>query len=132
MRVLVCGGRDYNDYDRVVSELDDIAMEYSIYHKPDTLENWLPTDITIIHGGATGADTLADVWATHNYCPVEVYKADWKQYGKSAGHIRNKEMLDKGKPDVVIAFPGGRGTANMIEQATKAGVKVIVVPVSSS
>jgi UDP-N-acetylmuramoylalanine-D-glutamate ligase len=59
--------------------------------------------------------------------PVETYEADWDTHGKAAGPIRNKRMLDEGKPDLVVAFPGGRGTANMISQARKAGVEVIEV-----
>jgi UDP-N-acetylmuramoylalanine-D-glutamate ligase len=58
---------------------------------------------------------------------LEVYPADWKLHGKSAGHIRNQQMLDESKPDIVIAFPGGRGTANMIKRAKKAGVEVFQV-----
>ena len=109
MKILVCGGRDYSDWD----SLDVILCA----HKP-TL---------IIHGGARGADSLAGWWARCRLVPVRVFPADWSKYGKAAGIIRNKQMLDEGKPDLVIAFPGGRGTANMIEQAKAAGVRVIAL-----
>ena len=66
-------------------------------------------------------------WAKEIDIPCWGFPADWNSYGKAAGPIRNKQMLDEGKPDVVIAFPGGTGTANMIMQATKAGVKVVKV-----
>ena len=48
---------------------------------------------------------------------VEEFKADWDKFGRAAGPIRNAQMLREGKPDLVVAFPGGRGTANMVAQA---------------
>lgn len=113
MRVLVCGGRDFTDKDLMFDFLDKHEADYGPY--------------TVIQGGARGADALAKEWANDLNLPVEEYKADWLLYGKAAGPIRNKQMLDEGKPDLVIAFPGGRGTQNMIQQAIKAGVKVITV-----
>lgn len=120
MKVLVCGGRDYNDYDRMRSVLDSICDEFGLWDEG----RLVPKDITIIHGGARGADRLADQWAVTNWVPIKEYKADWAKYGKSAGHRRNQEMLDKAKPDLVIAFPGGRGTADMVRRAKQAGVEV--------
>lgn len=80
-----------------------------------------------MQGGAKGVDTFAREWAvTYPAIKRWVAKADWDRYGKSAGPIRNKRMLDWG-PDLVVAFPGGKGTANMIKQAEDAGVKVIKV-----
>lgn len=110
MRVLVCGGRDFLNWRLVEYTLDSL------------------TDVScIIEGGATGADKYAAHWAGLCGIPVETYRADWNTQGKAAGPIRNKRMLDEGKPDLVVAFPGGRGTANMVAQARKAGVKVVEV-----
>ena len=85
----------------------------------------------IIEGGAKGADTLAWKWARHFLGKGSEYsvqfRARWDMHGKAAGPIRNKQMLDEGKPDLVISFPGGRGTANMIKQAKAAGVEVMEV-----
>jgi hypothetical protein len=103
IKVLVCGGRDYNEKETVFDFLDHINAKYHI--------------ICIIHGAARGADTLAGEWATTRNILVEAYPADWNKYGKSAGPIRNRQMLVEGKPDAVIAFPGGKGTENMIRQA---------------
>lgn len=125
MRILVCGGRDYNNYTKVSEVLNRLCIEHSKEFNPD--DNWLPTDITIISGKARGADTLAADFAVVNFCVLEEYPADWKTYGKSAGHIRNKQMLEEGKPDLVVAFPGGRGTENMVSIAEKAGVPVIKI-----
>lgn len=108
IRVLVCGGREYNDATAVYSVLDTLSPQIE----------------TIVCGGAAGADTLALQWVEQREMRCEVYLADWRKYGKAAGAIRNKQMLEQGKPDLVIAFPGGKGTANMIRQAKKAGVRV--------
>lgn len=110
MRVLVCGGRDYADQPKVFDELARLHAD-----KPITL---------LIEGGARGADFLAAQWAHLNGVPRESYPADWSK-GRAAGPIRNKRMLDEGKPDLVVAFPGGRGTANMIEQARRANVRIL-------
>jgi hypothetical protein len=113
MRVLVCGGRDYGGADTVNVELGRLHREHGI--------------ACIIEGGARGADTLARQFAEAAGIPVETYAADWKGQRRAAGPIRNKRMLDEGKPDLVVAFPGGRGTANMVGQARKAGVRVLEI-----
>jgi hypothetical protein len=106
-RALVCGGRDFDDYGFVREVLD--------YYAPTV----------VIHGAARGADSLAHRWARNTYTPVESYPADWKRDGKAAGPIRNAKMLAEGKPDLVIAFPGGNGTAHMVKIAKAKGVQVI-------
>ena len=111
MRILVCGGRDYADQDTVFATLDNVVEIFG--------------EITgVIHGAAKGADSLAGKWANDRNIAELKYPADWAKYGKRAGYLRNQEMLDKGKPDFVVAFPGGRGTAMMVDIATKAGVSV--------
>jgi YspA, cpYpsA-related SLOG family len=114
MRVLVCGGRDYG---RTVAERN------ALYEAISALR---PT--AIIHGGASGADSVADAWGMA-YLPAEthIYAADWAKHGRAAGPIRNQQMIDEGKPDVVLAAPGGRGTADMVRRAKDAGIEVIEV-----
>lgn len=110
MRVLVCGGRDYRQPQRVydaLSSLDGVSL--------------------VIEGGARGADCFAAEWADKTETPHQQFVADWKAHGRAAGPIRNKRMLDEGKPDLVLAFPGGRGTANMMRQARDRGVRVVEV-----
>jgi hypothetical protein len=111
--VLVCGGRDYRDEQRVNEVLNKIQRTSVIC--------WL------IQGGARGADTLAYTWGLRNHVRLRTFPADWATFGKAAGFIRNKAMLDEGKPDLVVAFPGGPGTRNMVELARAAGVYVIEV-----
>ena len=60
---------------------------------------------------------------------VEEYPADWKKYGKSAGPLRNQRMIDEGKPDLVVAFPGGVGTADMISRAKAYNISVLYASV---
>lgn len=81
----------------------------------------------IIEGGAHGADHLAHAWAAERRVAHEQYAADWENQGSFAGPARNKRMLDEGKPDLVIAFPGGRGTADMVKKARRAGVQVVEI-----
>ena len=81
----------------------------------------------VIAGGARGADTIAAEWAKARDIPCEVYMADWDGLGPKAGPIRNQRMLDEGKPDLVVAFPGGRDTADMMRRARSAGVEVVEI-----
>jgi UDP-glucose 4-epimerase len=113
MRVLVCGGRNYLDSRRVYSVLDKLHTEAGIDH--------------IINGGANGADMLSSDWAAMHGVKGTIYMADWENYGTMAGPLRNQLMLDQGEPDVVIAFAGGRGTADMVKKARRAGVEVIEI-----
>lgn len=111
MRVLVCGGRDYSDRQTVFDYLDGLHLLHTI-----TL---------LIHGGARGADWLAGQWGQDRSVPVTVFAADWFNHGKAAGPLRNAKMLAEGKPDLVVAFPGGRGTTDMVRKANAAGVRVV-------
>jgi predicted Rossmann-fold nucleotide-binding protein len=114
VRVLVCGGRDYSDYTQFAICLTAIHQSRGIKE--------------VIHGGARGADTLAGNWASARGIPTLVYHADWEKYGRRAGPLRNEQMLKEGKPDLVVAFPGGRGTAHMVRISTEAGVPVFKAP----
>lgn len=113
MRVLVCGGREFSDMLKMTSVLFRPVRDKEYTH--------------LICGGAAGADSLAIKFAEICSIPITVYYANWLEQGKSAGPKRNQKMLDEGKPDLVIAFPGGRGTADMVRRAEKAGIKVIKV-----
>lgn len=120
--MLVCGGRDYANRERVFEVLDDVHAHGLITR--------------IVHGGAgkklrdgtvLGADRLAEAWADERRITSQTYPADWDTYGNSAGPRRNAEMLTLESPDLVIAFPGGRGTADMVQRAINADVNVKMV-----
>lgn len=113
MRVLVCGGRNYSDQQAVYDALDEL-------HRVRKFE-------LVIAGGARGADTLAEQWAKDRAIPTKIYQADWETLGRKAGPIRNQRMLDEGLPQLVIAFPGGRGTADMTSRAREAAVETILI-----
>ena len=110
MRVLVYGGRDFTKQNLGFRALDKLHAEFGF-----TL---------VIDGVARGADTIGYNWAQKEGLPSERYPAQWDKYGRSAGPIRNKQMLDEGKPDIAVAFPGGTGTSNMTKQLLEAGVLV--------
>ena len=126
MRVLVCGGRDFTDYPFFRDKMEEIALARFARMDADEYGNFL-YKVTIISGGAKGADSLAADWAAVNWSGYEEYRADWNKHGKAAGPIRNQKMLDEGKPDLVIAFLGGNGTNDMINRAKKADIEVIEV-----
>jgi hypothetical protein len=138
-RVLVCGGRDYDDDQRIHEVLSDIT-------NPVHGGNF---SFELVCGMARGADMRSRAWAKDHGLVVHEFPADWndlshpdavirtfphngKQYDAMAGNRRNKRMLDEGKPNLVIAFPGGKGTANMVKLAKEAGVKVIEIEAISS
>lgn len=122
MRVLVTGGRDYRDRDRVFAELD---ARYRAARR----------DFVVIQGGATGADALAREWAYVRgaegwHLRMLNFPADWTKHGRAAGPLRNAQMIAEGLPDLVLAFPGGRGTADMVRKAMAAGIEVRKVSAS--
>lgn len=87
--------------------------------------------ITVIHGGARGADQIAGEFAEFYHCAVEEYPAQWQTYGKRAGFVRNRQMLEEGKPEIVLAFYSGsersKGTAMMVDISRQAGVEVVEI-----
>jgi hypothetical protein len=111
-KVLVCGGRDFND----VARLRECLDAFHVHLGPITV---------LIHGAAKGADSLAGDWARSKSIEERAYPADWKKHGRKAGPLRNQQMLDAEKPDLVMAFPGGRGTAHMVRIAQEQGFRVI-------
>lgn len=126
-RLLVCGGRDYGY--RKTPEGKKVRYEPEIAF----LERYLDTfaahirattgrSILVIEGGATGADEFAREWAQARGLEYRTFPADWKKYNKAAGYVRNRQMLEEGRPEAVIAFKGGKGTRMMVAIAKGAGV----------
>jgi hypothetical protein len=114
MRILVCGGRYYENADAVHQEL----MRF----------HWRRPIKVIIHGGVSGAGIAAEAWARRNRVDVVRYPPNWECLGKKAERLRNDFMLADSRPDVVIVFPGGRDTADLAAKATAAGIQVLHAP----
>ena len=110
MRILVCGGRDFSDQSLLTRSLARLLRDN--------------TFSLLIHGNASGADRLASQWAHDSGVDQVSYPANWVAHGRAAGPMRNRRMLHHGRPQAVVAFPGGRGTANMIQLAEDAGLPV--------
>lgn len=112
--LLVCGGRNFSD--------EELMRQWLSNLQPDA----------VIHGGASGADSLAGSVAAAMGIPVSAYYADWKKYGRAAGPRRNQAMLEalldaekSGWDVMVLAMPGGRGTDDMVKRATEAKFEVV-------
>lgn len=105
-RVLVSGGTGYSDAEFVSYTLERIVAVHG--------------DIVLCQGGALGADYLAREWFHEKYGtdPLTI-EAEWDKYGTSAGGLRNQRMLDEFKPDLVVVFPGGPGSQDMLSRARK-------------
>lgn len=113
MKVVVCGDRNWNNY----------SVIYDVLSKLDR-------DAIIIHGGASGADSIAgDIAAKLGFKVVRVV-ADWGKYGISAGPIRNRKMLDM-NPNLVLAFhnniENSKGTKDCVEEAKKRGIDIQII-----
>jgi hypothetical protein len=114
MKILICGDRNWDDYNKIKTKFTEFNSCNDV----------------IIVGGATGADSIAEDIAIIEGFEVIVKPADWIKYGRAAGPIRNKAMLDL-KPDKVIAFhsdiENSKGTKNCVDQAKERGIQVEVI-----
>jgi hypothetical protein len=109
MKVAVIGSRSFTDYERLTQVLSGMAVT------------------EIISGGAQGADTLAERYATTHGIPTLIFKPDWKKYGRAAGPIRNKDIINNA--EVVVAFWDGKskGTLSSIKLAEKNDKELVKV-----
>ena len=105
MKVLVCGGRDFGDEVYVFEVLKNYPITF------------------LISGGARGVDSFAYNYAVKNNIDHKIINAEWDKYGKKAGYLRNIAMADE-NPDLVIAFPGGKGTSMMKKIAKERNISV--------
>lgn len=113
-KVIIAGGRDFNDYDLLMKKVNSLLRnQYE--------------GIEVVSGGARGADSLGERYAVDSDMSIKEFPADWDKYGKSAGYRRNVDMAEYA--DALIAFWDGKskGTKHMIDIATKKGLKVRVV-----
>lgn len=125
-RILVCGGREYGYWiNPNTGKKEECQREIDhIWHTLDTIRSSIRRPLVIIEGEQRGVDLLARCWAEEKGLEVRSFPADWDKYQKRAGFIRNRQMLNEGKPHAVVAFPGGVGTRMMVGLARRAGVPV--------
>lgn len=116
-RILICGDRNWSNLQLIQQKLSEWLTHKSIE--------------CVIEGECRGADTLGRIAAERACIPVLKFPADWKEYGKSAGPIRDQQMLKEGKPTIVLAFHNNieisKGTAHMVKIARAAGVYTEVI-----
>jgi YspA, cpYpsA-related SLOG family len=111
VKIIITGGRDFTDKEFIFRTLDNIHLKTSIS--------------SLIHGDSTGVDKIAEGWAKSRSIPVAAFPADWDKYGKKAGPIRNRIMLDKHMDaSMLVAFPGGRGTSDMVKQTSETPIQI--------
>ena len=115
--VIIAGSRGFNDYDLLCQKCDIFFSQ-----KKPTM---------ILCGEARGADTLGRRYAEEHNIMVDSYPAEWSRYGRSAGMLRNREMLKHA--DALVAFWDERsaGTKNMIDIAMEKGIPVRIVRYAS-
>lgn len=112
MIIIVCGGRDYVNRIHVFSVLSELHSQCAI--------------TGVVNGGAHGADSLATEWADSVGVKAVIFFPDWRKYKNSAGPIRNRRMASESRAELCVAFPGGRGTQDMIDAATERGISVMM------
>jgi YspA, cpYpsA-related SLOG family len=121
MRVLICGDRNWTNRSLIRQHIQE-CMDNGQFGAHD---------LHIIQGMARGADTMAGEEAHDLGCFVHGFPAKWNVYGRGAGHIRNQQMLDEGKPNLVLAFHNdiehSKGTGDMVRRARKAGIEVRII-----
>ena len=115
MKVIIAGKRNFYQYDTLLRAIRESKFEIT----------------ELVSGGAPGVDTISIVWARENNIPIKLFKADWQAHGKSAGPIRNQQMAEYGEALIALWDYNSTGTKNMIEQATKKGLKIFVYDITN-
>lgn len=115
-KVVIAGSRTFEDYEKLKNVCDYMLSEKTKTH-----------NIVIVSGCAKGADTLGEKYAAERGYEVLKFPADWNSYGKLAGFIRNTEMAKVGNACICFWNGKSKGTENMIDNATRLGLKVKVV-----
>ena len=110
MRVIIAGGRDYHNYDTLLEAISECQFDID----------------TVVSGGAKGVDALGEAYAIQMNLKLNIYNADWEANGRAAGPIRNRKMAENADGLIAIWDGKSKGTKNMIETATKLGLRVYI------
>lgn len=122
-RIIVCGGRHFDDYPRLTAEINGVVQSLGLQMN----------EMEIISGHCAGTDQLGERYAEEHEVDCKVFPAEWKKYGRAAGPIRNSQMIDYAAESVmpvVVAFvsPKSKGTMDTVNKARKKGFKVFIIP----
>ena len=118
MRLIIAGSRTFNDFDRLKKVADQVIEENTGHDLGE---------VTIISGGARGADKLGEQYANMNLLDLDIYPAKWDVYGRSAGYRRNEQMA-KVATHLIACWDGkSRGTKHMIDLAHQHNLKVTIL-----
>jgi hypothetical protein len=134
MRVLVCGGRAYGAIPtqtrpggetneaivRATAERERLADILNEFHAKEHFS-------TLICGNEGSAERLATQWANRNHIEIVVIHAGRQRKGFGATPERNERLLQEGRPDLIVAFPGGEMTRHMIDLAKSANIPVRLI-----
>ena len=115
VNLIIAGSRYFEDYDLLMETLDEFLTTHSV--------------LEVVSGTCRGADKLGERWAKEHNIPVKQFPAQWDKYGKTAGPIRNREMANYGTHLVAFLTAQSRGTKNMIQEARRRGLEVLVIPI---
>lgn len=112
-RILVCGARDYNKPSYFREQMDRLVKSH------------FADKFVIIHGGHGGVNILAAQWAALGDYPTLEIRGNTPYYHSASERIQNQWLMDWGRPDLVLAFPGGRNTEDIVRHAKERGIHVI-------
>ena len=124
--ILVCGGRDYRDVDKLYCALDSVVDKHGLWH-PDYPNNCVSQDLLIVSGGARGADSLARDWAGERGGRTNEYLPNWNKYGLRAPSIRNEYIFEHEKVNLVQAFGYDANSEDLVRRAQKARIEVRII-----
>ena len=116
MKTIIAGSRHFTDYEFLCERLAEVPWEIT----------------EVVSGCAEGADTLGERWGDAKRIKVTRFPAEWERLGRAAGPVRNGQMAAYAQAFVAFLYPNSRGTANMIKQATKKGLRMHVVYCTST
>ena len=123
-KIIIAGGRDFDDYDMLKSEMDKYLFEDVGI---STATGGYPDEVEVVTGCARGADALGERYAVENGYLVIYFPANWDQHGRAAGPIRNREMAEYAGTCVVFWDGKSRGSKNMIDTARELSLDTHVV-----
>lgn len=116
IKVIIAGGRDFSDYPLLRDKCNFYLQNYLKFDKKEY--NYNPY-IEIVSGGAKGADSLGEIYATNNLIKIKKFIPDWDKHGKAGGHIRNRQMGDYATNLVAFWNDKSKGTKGMVDYMTK-------------